>query len=578
MGEKPVIVIVDDEPAELASLLEAVQRRFGADYRVAPFLTPANALQEIARVRSAGEDVALVVADQWMPERSGREVLELARALVPLAKRALLVPWGDRAAAPEILRGCAYGQLDYYLTKPWTPAEVHLYPPITEFLAEWTRANRPGLEVLKVIGDDDAPRSHLVCDLLARSGVPHGYYPASTAEGRRLLSERGLAGSALPVVLLRDGSTLVAPSNADLAEVLSDGGTSELDADLAVVGAGPAGLAAAVYGASEGLHTLVVERETVGGQAGTSSLIRNYLGFPRGISGAELAQRAYQQAWLFGAKYLLAHEVTRLRDDGERRVLTLSDGREASARAVIIATGARYRRLGIPRLEELVGVGVYYTPFDARFARDQDVYVAGGGNSAGQAAVHLATQARRVTLLVRGGSLEDGMSDYLVQHLRLSRNVEVRLGCEIVDGGGAHRLEWLTLRDRRTGAAETVSTPILFALIGALPHTDWLSGTVERDERGYLLTGRYLPEGAWPLRRRPMRYETSMPGVFAVGDVRHDSAKRVASAVGEGSVAVGFVHEFLADGGADRPTVRTGIAEATEPRQGGAAAAPPAGS
>ncbi len=574
MGERPIIVIVDDEPAALSLLLEAIQRRFGADYRVAPFLTPASALDEVARAKTAGEDVALVVADQWMPDLTGRELLGRLRALAPLAKRALLVPWGDRAAAQEILRGCAYGQLDYYLTKPWTPAEVHLYPPVSEFLAEWTRANRPSLEILRVIGDDDAPRSHLVCELLARSGLPHGFYAAESADGRRLLAERGLAGAALPVVLLRDGTALVAPTNTELADVLSDGTPPELDGDLAVVGAGPAGLAAAVYGASEGLHTLVVERETIGGQAGSSSLIRNYLGFPRGISGAELAQRAYQQAWLFGAKYVLGREATRLRADGDRRVLTLSDGREVSARAVIIATGVRYRRLGIPRLEALVGVGVYYTPFDARLARDQEVFVAGGGNSAGQAALHLAVQARRVTLLVRAASLEQGMSDYLVQYVRRSSNIEVRLGCELVDGSGALRLEAITVRDRRTGALETLPARILFALIGARPHTDWLAGTVARDDWGYLRTGKHLTDGAWPLARRPMRYETSMPGVFAVGDVRHEAAKRVASAVGEGSVAVQYVHEYLAAIDGDRPGLRSlSAAEDPAPR----ASAAPAG-
>ena len=575
MSERPIIVIVDDEPAALSSLLEAIQRRFGADYRVAPFLTPASALDEVARAKAAGEDVALVIADQWMPAQTGRELLGQVRALVPLAKRALLVPWGDRPAAQEILRGCAYGQLDYYLTKPWTPAEVHLYPPVSEFLAEWTRANRPSLEILRVIGDDEAPRSHLVCELLARSGLPHGFYSSTSDEGRRLLSERGLSDRALPVVLLRDGSALVAPTNTELADVLSDGAPPELDGDLAVVGAGPAGLAAAVYGASEGLRTLVVERETIGGQAGSSSLIRNYLGFPRGVSGAELAQRAYQQAWLFGAKYVLGREATRLRAEGDRRLLTLSDGREVSARAVIIATGVRYRRLGIPRLEALVGVGVYYTPFDARLARDQDVFVAGGGNSAGQAAVHLAVQARRVTLLVRAASLEQGMSDYLVQYVRRSPNIEVRLGTELVDGGGEHRLESITVRDRRTGALETLPARILFALVGARPHTDWLAGTVARDERGYLLAGKHLVDGAWPLERRPRRYETSMPGVFAVGDVRHEAAKRVASAVGEGSVAVQYVHEHLAELDGDRPAVRA--VTAAEPLAARASAAPAGG-
>jgi thioredoxin reductase (NADPH) len=560
MADKPVIVLVDDEPSALALLLEAVQRRFGADYRIAPYLTARGALDDVAQLTSRGEDVALVIADQWMPEMSGRELLGRIHALEPLAKRALLVPWGDRSAAPEILQGCAYGQLDYYLTKPWAPAEVHLYPPISDFLAEWTRAYRPSLEILKVVGDDPAPRSHEVREILTRSGVPHGFYAAASSEGQRLLSERGLVGTPLPVVLLADGTTLVAPTNADLGDVLSDHAPGELASDLVVVGAGPAGLAAAVYGASEGLRTVVVERETVGGQAGASSLIRNYLGFPRGITGAELAQRAYQQAWLFGAKYVLARDVTSLRADGGERVLTLSDGRELTSRAVIIATGARYRRLGIPQLEALVGAGVYYTTFDARLVRGQEVYVAGGGNSAGQAAVYLARHARSVTLLVRAGSLEKGMSDYLIQQIRQTENLQVRLGCEAVDGGGDHRLEWLTIRSVPDGRLERTTANLLFALIGALPHTDWLAGTVARDDRGFVLTGRDVPDDTWPLARRPKRYETSMPGVFAAGDVRHDSAKRVASAVGEGSVSVQNVHEYLTDAADDRQVTRIAVA------------------
>lgn len=555
MADKPIIVVVDDEPGALALLLEALQRRFGADYRIAPHLTPRAALDDIAQVTSHGEDVALVIADQWMPEMSGREMLGRVRALEPLAKRALLVPWGDRDAAPEILQGCAYGQLDYYLTKPWAPAEVHLYPPVSEFLAEWTRAYRPSLEMLKVVGDDPAPRSHEVRELLTRSGVPHGFYAAASVEGKRLLSERGLTATKLPVVLLADGTTLVAPSNADLGDVLSDRAPAVLECDLAVIGAGPAGLAAGVYAASEGLRTIIVEREAIGGQAGASSLIRNYLGFPRGISGAELAQRAYQQAWLFGAKYVLARGVLSLRANGDRRIVTLSDGRELTCRAAIIATGAQYRRLGIPQLEALVGAGVYYTAFDARLFRGEDVHVVGGGNSAGQAVVHLARHARRVTLVVRAGTLEKGMSDYLVQQIRQTDNVEVRLGYDIVDGGGQRGLEWLTLRNVRTGALETVPARMLFSLIGALPHTDWLAGVVARDDRGFIVTGREVPESAWRLARRPKRYETSVPGVFAAGDVRHDSVKRVASAVGEGSMAVQFVHEYLAEAAEDDPTV-----------------------
>ncbi|HET7754348.1 MAG TPA: FAD-dependent oxidoreductase, partial [Anaeromyxobacteraceae bacterium] len=405
MADRPVIAIVDDEPQALAMLLEAVQRRFGADYRVAPYLEGRTALEDLARIKSRGEDVALVIADQWMPEMSGREVLERMRSVDPLAKRALLVPWGDRSASPEILQGCAYGQLDYYLTKPWSPPEVHLYPAITEFLAEWTRAYRPSLEIVKVIGSDPGARTLEVRALLTRSGIPHGFYPATGAEGQRLLDEKGIARDQLPVIVLADGSALVDPTNVQITDLLAEPGPTELECDLVVVGAGPAGLAAAVYGPSEGLHTVVVERDAIGGQAGASSLIRNYLGFPRGISGDELAQRAYQQAWLFGAKYILARDVTALRASGTQRILTLSDGREVTARAVVIATGARYRRLGIPRLEALVGAGVYYYTFDARLTRGQEVYVAGGGNSAGQAAVHLARHARRVTLVVRASAL-----------------------------------------------------------------------------------------------------------------------------------------------------------------------------
>jgi thioredoxin reductase (NADPH) len=386
----------------------------------------------------------------------------------------------------------------------------------------------------------------------------------ASAEGQRLIVERGLGSERLPVVILVDGTVLVAPTNAELVDALDAQGPVELACDLAVVGAGPAGLAAGVYGASEGLRTVVVERESVGGQAGASSLIRNYLGFPRGISGAELAQRAYQQAWLFGTKYVLARDVTGLRASGAERVVTLSDGRELVARAVIIATGARYRRLGIPRLEALLGTGVYYTTVDSRLFGGHDVHVAGGGNSAGQAAVYLARHARSVTLLVRAEALEAGMSDYLVQQIRNTPNIVVRLGSEIVDGRGEHRLEALTIRDRATGEAETVPATMLFSLIGSLPHTDWLSGTVARDDRGFILTGRDVPEEAWPLARRPKRYETSMPGVFASGDVRHGSAKRVASAVGEGSVAVQNVHEYLTEASGERaaPVVRMPAVEA----------------
>jgi thioredoxin reductase (NADPH) len=545
MDERPLIVLVVGDPATLATLLEAVQRRFGADYRVAPHLAPDAALEDVARRKASGEDIALVIADDDVPPMRGRELLSRAHVIEPLAKRVLLVPWGDRNAATTILEGCAFGELDFYLQRPWTPPEVHLYPPISDFLAEWTRAYRPGLELVRVVGDDMSPRSHEVTELLRRNGVPFGFYLATSNEAVRLLDASGLDGATLPAVFLRDGTTLVDPTNAELADAVADEGPPDLRCDLVVVGAGPAGLAAAVYGGSEGLRTIVVEREAVGGQAGASSLIRNYLGFPRGISGAELTQRAYQQAWLFGAKYVSGRDAVGLVARGDERLLMLSDGREIEARAVVIATGVRYRRLGIPSLERFVNAGVYYTGIpDPRFFRGQEAVVTGGGNSAGQAALHLARHARHVTLVVRKESLASGMSEYLVQQITRTPNLELRLGAEIVDGGGERKLERVTVRDLRTGATSAVPTQTLAVLIGAAPHTEWLAGSVVRDDRGFVVTGEHL--AAERGRDGARRLETSMPGVFAVGDVRAGSVKRVASGVGEGAVAVGEIHEYLA--------------------------------
>jgi thioredoxin reductase (NADPH) len=549
MEKRPVILVVDDEPGGLAALLDALARRFGGDYRIVPHLSPRAALEDLRRFKAEGEPVALVIADQWMPEMTGVELLGRAHEIDDAAKRALLVGWGDRSAAPTILEACAFGQLDNYLLKPWYPPEVHLYPAVSEFLAEWTRSYGPRMELVRVIGEDPSPRAHEIQELLERNGIPHGFYLARSEQGRRLLDETGLAGARLPVVILLDGRALVEPSNAELSDALGATNLDERSCDLAIVGAGPAGLAAAVYAASEGLRTIVIEREAVGGQAGTSSLIRNYLGFPRGISGAELAQRAYQQAWLFGAKYVFAREAVELRATGAERTLMLSDRIEVTARAVLIASGAAYRRLGIPHLEHFVGAGVFYTAGgDTRVMRGRDVFVTGGGNSAGQAVVHLAKNARKVTLLVRGDALEKGMSDYLVREIRRLSNVEVRLDSEVVDGDGDHALERITILDRASGRVEAVPAETLFVLIGAQPHTDWLMGTVQRDRHGFILTGDEVERSGlkWPHRRPPLRFETSMAGVFAAGDVRRGSAKRVASAVGEGAVAMQYIHEYLA--------------------------------
>ncbi|UJR87198.1 FAD-dependent oxidoreductase [Sandaracinus amylolyticus] len=542
MHTKPVIAVVDDQPAALESLRDALERRYHADYRVCAFGSPESAQDELARLHERGEPVALVIADQWMPGTTGIELLDHAHGLHPHAMRALLVEWADRAAAPAILHGCAFGHLENYVIKPWSPPEVHLYPAIGEFLAEWTRAHGERLELVRIVSEVPSRRARELQELLDRSGIPYGVRDASSAEGIELLRETGLEHAPLPVLVFFDGRALVAPSNAELQDAIAEAAPSEASCDLAIIGAGPAGLAAAVYAASEGLRTFVVEREVVGGQAGTSSLIRNYLGFPRGISGAELAHRAWEQAWLFGAKYVLARAVVELRAEGAERVLVLEGGRTLRARAVLIATGASYRRLDVPALDRFAGAGVFFVVGgDARVMAGHEAFVVGAGNSAGQAVVHLAKHARKITLLVRGASLASSMSAYLVREIARTPNIEIRFDTEVVDGAGGGKLEQLTLHDRRTGALETVPAEMLFVMIGALPHTEWLAGVVQRDTHGYLLTGADVSDGG----RRPTRYETSVPGVFAAGDVRHGSEKRLASAVGEGAVAVRDVHDYL---------------------------------
>ena len=502
---KPVILVADDDRESLASLVDALTRRFGADYRVASHESARAALEDLERIRARDESVALIIADQWMPEIEGIELLGRAHEIHPAAQRALLVDWGDRSAAPTILEGCAFGQLENYLRKPWFPPELHLYPAIGEFLADWTRAHGhgPRMELVRVIGDDPSRRTRDVREFLDRSGIPHGFSAAGSEAGRAALEEVALDGSRLPVVVLLDGRALVDPSNAEISDALGATNLEERECDLAIVGAGPAGLAAAVYGASEGLVTIVVEREAVGGQAAASSLIRNYLGFPRGISGGELAQRAYEQAWLFGTKFVFAREGLRLRAAGPSRILTLSDGIEITARAVILATGASYRRLDVPGAERLTGAGIFYaTPGDARGLKDREIFVAGGGNAAGQAVIFLSGGARKVTLLVRGDSLEKGMSDYLIQQILRIPNVEVRLRTRVVGVAGEHTLERVTLKDEASAQTETAGAATLFVLIGADPHTEWLAGTLQRDSHGFILTGPGVRRAEAPLEPR----------------------------------------------------------------------------
>jgi thioredoxin reductase (NADPH) len=497
--------------------------------------------------------LALVLADQWMPSMTGVEFLGHARRLHPRAQRVLLINWGDRSTAEPILQASALGQIDDWTAKPWGPGDEFFHQAISGFLNEWARLHRPRFEVFQVVGDQWAPRSHEIRDLLSRNSIPFGFYPVNSDEGRALLGRAGGTGKQLPVVVLFDGRVLVDPSNAELAHALGIKTRPEaVTYDVAVIGAGPAGLAAAMYGASEGLATAVLEHEALGGQAGTSSMIRNYLGFPRGVSGAELAQRAYEQAWILGADFIYGLSAIGLGTAGPDRVITLGDGAEATSRAVILATGVTWRRLGVSSLEALVGAGVFYgaAASEAPAVRGREVYVVGGANSAGQAAVHLARYAARVTMLVRGASLAEAMSDYLIREIQAAPNIVVRYHTEAVDGHGNGHLTALTLKDRTTGTTETVPATALFILIGAEPHTDWLPERIRRDRWGFVLTGTDLladgrPPASWPLGRPPTPLETSLPGVFAVGDVRHGSTKRVASAVGEGSIAIRLIHEYL---------------------------------
>jgi len=552
-ASRPVLLAVDEDAGDLREISRELHKRYGEDYRVVCERFPEAALRRLRDLEGAGEEVALVLADQWMAEISGPDFLTRAGEISSTAKRALLVDWGDRAAVRPLHQAMSLGRIDYYVTKPYGDHDERFHRVISEFLYDWSKDRIPKFDEIRVVGEQWSPRSFELRDLLGRNGVLHTFHSSDSKEGRELLARIGHQEAQLPVVVLFDGQVLVDPTNSDIADACGVNPTwDKSDFDLVIVGAGPAGLAAAVYAASEGLDTLIVEDEAVGGQAGTSALIRNYLGFPSGVGGAELASRAAEQAWLFGATFLFMRRVTGLRREGSRILVNLSCGQDVTARSVIIATGASYRRLGVPSLEALSGSGVFYgaAVSEAQAMWGQEVYVVGAGNSAGQAALHLAKYASRVTLLARGDSLETSMSRYLIKEIEAAQNVAVRLGTRVVDGGGRGRLENLVLEDSTSGLTETVTAAGLFVLIGAEPHTDWLPEEITRDEHGYIVTGRDFsqygtPHRGWHVERFPLPLETSMPGVFAAGDVRHGAVKRVASAVGEGSIAIHTIHEYL---------------------------------
>ena len=547
--ERPVILAVDDDPDVIGLIGEELTKRYGHDYRVVAVRAASTALAELESMCQACDRVALVLADQWLPDGTGSELLARAHELHPHAKRALLISWGEwavDATARPLRRGIGLGQIDYYVVKPWRSADELFHRTVTEFLHEWVGTDTSVRRELTVVAGEESARGHELRSLLTRNRVPFVFYPSDSPEGIEVHRESGQLGSAVPIVVLRSGRVMVDPSNAEVAQaygvLTALHGRREFD--VAVVGAGPAGLAAAVYASSEGLRTVVIERESIGGQAGASSKIRNYLGFQRGISGADLAQRAYQQAWVFGTTFLLMCEAEGIRSDGEFLYLQTSNCMDIPIGAVVLAMGVNYQRLNVPALEALTGAGVFYgaSASEAERFTGGKVFVVGGGNSAGQAAVHLSRYAARVTILVRGKTLAASMSRYLIDEIESKPNIDLRLETQVVDGSGNGKLENLTLRDG-TGATESVAANALFVLIGARPYTDWLPEEVTRDDYGFVVTG--SPGSNWTLERPPFMFASTMPGVFAVGDVRSGSVKRVASAVGEGSVAIQQVHQYL---------------------------------
>ena len=547
---RPVVLTVDDDPAVLGAVRRDLRSRYAENWRVLAASSGEEALEALRELRLRGDPVALLLVDQRMPGMSGVELLAAASELHPDAKRALLTAYADTDAAIAAINQV---HADHYLMKPWDPPEERLFPVLDELLDDWQAGFRPPFEGVRVVAPQWSPSAHRLKEFLGRNRVPYRSLDAEgSPEAAELLASAG-TGAALPLVVLQDGRVLTDPDVGQVAAAVGMRTRSELPLyDLVVVGGGPAGLAAAVYGASEGLRTLLVEGEAVGGQAGTSSRIENYLGFPNGISGAELARRARDQAVRLHAELLVPCEAKSLRVEDGYKLVQLGNGDEVNARALVVAGGVSYRRLEAESCDRLTGAGVYYgaAHSEAVDVAGTDVVVVGGANSAGQATVKLSERARSVTLLVRGDSIAAGMSAYLVDQVEALENVVVRTGVEVSAVRGFDHLESVAVQDRKTGDVEQLATSAMFVFIGARPHTDWLDGVVARDDHGFLPTGSDLAAGqlaGWALDRAPWLLETNVPGLFAAGDVRQGSVKRVASAVGEGAVAVTFVHRYLAE-------------------------------
>jgi thioredoxin reductase (NADPH) len=547
---KPAIVAVDDDPAVLQAIARDLRQQYGDRFRIIRADSGAAALEAVQQLKLRGDAVALFLVDQRMPQMSGVEFLEQASEIFPTAKRALLTAYADTNAAIDSINKA---QLDYYLLKPWDPPEERLYPILDDLIHDWQATFKPEFKGVKVISDRWSPTSHALRDFLARNQIPYRWLDIeNNSEAQQLVTYAGEQDNpCLPLVLLPSGEKLVKPSTAQLAQQIGmQTEAAQPFYDLVIVGGGPAGLAAAVYGASEGLRTVMIEREAPGGQAGTSSRIENYLVFPVGLSGADLARRAVTQARRFGVEILNPQEAQSIRLTENYRIITLSDGSEISCHALILSMGVAWSRLRVPGIEQFTGAGVYYgaAQTEAAACRDEEVCVVGGANSAGQAAMYFSRYARKVKMLVRGESLTKSMSQYLIDQIHDTENIEVWPFHSVIEAQGGNRLERLLVKDSQSGEVKTLVANSLFIFIGATPSTEWLADLVERDERGFVCTGPDVsPERVWPLARDRFLLETSVPGIFAVGDVRHGSIKRVASGVGEGSICVQFVHRHLAD-------------------------------
>jgi thioredoxin reductase (NADPH) len=547
---RSAIITVDDDPGVSRAVARDLRRRYGEDHRIIRAESGQQALDVLREMKLRGEPISIIVADYRMPNMNGIQFLEHAMDICPQARRVLLTAYADTGAAIDAINVV---DLDYYLLKPWDPPEEKLYPVIDSLLDAWSASDQRPVTETKVVGHRWSARSSEVREFLARNQVPYRWYQVDQPEGERLLLAAGADGSELPVVVTTNGDALVAPSDGELAEQVGLTTSPSHDFyDLIIIGGGPAGLGAAVYGASEGLRTVLVERTATGGQAGQSSRIENYLGFPDGVSGAQLADRARRQATKFGAELVTTRDVVGLEVNGSARTVRFADGSAIDAHTVILATGVAYRQLGAPGLGTFTGRGVYYGSAltEAANCKEQDIYVVGGANSAGQAAVYLARSARSVTIMVRAKDLTDSMSHYLIQQIGNVPNITVRTCCEVIEAHGDDHLERLTLRDNATGETHEVPASWLFVFIGAVPRTDWLDGVVSRDQLGFVvagpdLTGDGSPPKGWELDRAPYHLETSVPGVFVAGDVRSESGKRVAAAVGEGAMAVMLVHRYL---------------------------------